>query len=85
MNLWVLFMNVKGIEDYMLDLKVIFVEYDIMIVGEVSGVLSKKVVEWINDVGYLNMIFELEYNVWEGKLGEEWLNILGYKKVMVCW
>lgn len=63
MNLWVLFMNVKGIEDYMLDLKVIFVEYDIMIVGEVSGVLSKKVVEWINDVGYLNMIFELEYNV----------------------
>lgn len=34
-------MNVKGIEDYMLDLKVIFAEYDIMTVGEASGVSSK--------------------------------------------
>ncbi|MFU1875294.1 alpha-amylase family glycosyl hydrolase, partial [Enterococcus faecium] len=38
-----------------------------------------------NDVGYLNMIFELEHNVREGKPGEERLNILGYKKVMARW
>ncbi|EGO8081336.1 alpha-glucosidase [Enterococcus faecalis] len=84
-NPWAPFMNVKGIEDYMLDLKAIFAEYDIMTVGEASGVSSKKAVEWTNDAGYLNMIFELEHNVREGKPGEERLNILGYKKVMARW
>lgn len=35
-------MNVKGIEDYMLDLKVIFAEYDIMTVGKLVAFQVKK-------------------------------------------
>ncbi|MGC3033516.1 alpha-glucosidase, partial [Enterococcus faecalis] len=60
-------------------------EYDIMTVGEASGVSSKIAVEWTKDAGYLNMIFELEHIVREGKPGKERLNILGYKKLMARW
>lgn len=84
-NPWAPFMNVKGIDAYMTELKNLFQEYPIMTVGEASGVSSKKAVDWTNDEGYINMIFELEHNVREGKPGEERINLLGFKKVLARW
>lgn len=85
MNPWAPFMNVAGIDDYMKDLQQIFNEYDVMTVGEASGVSSKKAVNWTDKDGYLDMIFELEHNVRMGKPGKERINLLGFKKVIARW
>lgn len=84
-NPWAPFMNVSGIEEYMAELKGIFARYDIMTVGEASGVSSRRAVDWTDDEGYINMIFELEHNVREGKPGAERINLLGFKKVLARW
>jgi alpha-glucosidase len=84
-NPWAPFMNVAGIDEYMKDLQHIFNEYDVMTVGEASGVSSKRAVNWTDKDGYLDMIFELEHNVRMGKPGEERINLLGFKKVIARW
>lgn len=50
-----------GIEEYLIDLKYVFEEYDIMIVGEVSGVIVEEGLEWVGKDGYFDMIFEFDY------------------------
>ncbi|SJZ65087.1 alpha-glucosidase [Pilibacter termitis] len=84
-NQWAPFMNVNGIEQYMSELKEIFSAYDILTVGEASGVTSKKARQWTNENGYINMIFELEHNHRKGVAGYEKMDILGYKKTMARW
>ncbi|EPH95215.1 alpha amylase, catalytic domain protein [Enterococcus faecalis 13-SD-W-01] len=86
-NPWAPFMNVEGIEEYMLELRDIFNEYPIMTVGEASGVSSNKASAWTcpGEKGYIDMIFELEHQVKEGKPGEERINLLGFKTVLARW
>ncbi|CAJ1189856.1 Oligo-1,6-glucosidase [Companilactobacillus paralimentarius] len=86
-NPWAPFMNVKGIDKYMTELRDIFNEYNVMTVGEASGVTSCKAINWTDPerAGYINMIFELEQNVQEGKPGEQRINPLGFKKVLARW
>jgi len=86
-NPWAPFMNVKGIDKYMAELRDIFNEYSVMTVGEASGVTSKKAINWTDPKrdGYINMIFELEQNVQEGEPGEQRINPLGFKKVLARW
>lgn len=86
-NPWAPFMNVKGIDKYMSELRDIFNEYSVMTVGEASGVTSRKAINWTDPKrdGYINMIFELEQNVQEGQLGEQRIDPLGFKKVLARW
>ena len=84
-NPWAPFMNVTGIDDYMLELQAIFDKHQAMTVGEASGVSSRAAVNWTNETGYLDMIFELEHNVRQGLPGEERINVLGFKKVLARW
>jgi len=86
-NPWAPFMNVAGIEVYMAELRDLFNEYQIMTVGEASGVTSKKAVSWTDpaQAGYLNMIFELEHNVRQADTGQPRLDVLGLKKVLARW
>lgn len=84
-NPWAPFMNVSGIENYMAELSTIFREYQVMTVGEASGVTSHEAVKWTGNHGFLDMIFELEHNVKIGNSGEEKTSIVGFKKVMQRW
>lgn len=84
-NPWAPFMNVAGIDDYMIELQEIFEKHQAMTVGEASGVSSRAAVNWTNDSGYLDMIFELEHNVRKGLPGAERINVLGFKKVLARW
>lgn len=84
-NPWAPFMNVAGIDAYMVELQAIFEKHQSMTVGEASGVSSRKAVNWTQDSGYLDMIFELEHNVREGLPGAERINVLGFKKVLARW
>lgn len=80
-NPWAPFMNVSGIETYMSELREIFRSYDIMTVGEASGVNSKKAPFWTHEEdGYIDMIFELEHQVRSGEPGQEVGDLLGFKK-----
>ncbi|APX72755.1 alpha-glucosidase [Companilactobacillus allii] len=84
---WSAFMNVKGIDNYMSEMRDIFDQYNIMTVGEASGVTSKQAPDWTdpNKKGYVNMIFELEHNVRAGEPGKERIDVLGMKKVLSRW
>lgn len=84
---WSAFMNVKGIEQYMGEMRDIFNEYNIMTVGEASGVSSKQAPDWTDPKkdGYINMIFEWEHNVRKGEPGHERIDVLGMKKVLSRW
>lgn len=83
-NPWAPFMNVSGIETYMSELREIFRSYDIMTVGEASGVNSKKAPFWTHEEdGYIDMIFELEHQVRSGEPGQEVGDLLGFKKSLV--
>lgn len=85
-NPWAPFMNVAGIETYMSELREIFRSYDIMTVGEASGVNSKKAPFWTHEEdGYIDMIFELEHQVRSGEPGQEVGDLLGFKKVLSRW
>lgn len=85
-NPWAPFMNVAGIETYMSELRDIFRSYDIMTVGEASGVNSKTAPFWTNEEdGYIDMIFELEHQVRSGEPGFESGDLLGFKKVLSRW
>ena len=86
-NPWVPFMNVEGIEHYMAELRDLFNEYQIMSVGEASGVTSKKAISWTEpkQAGYINMIFELEHNVRQDNQLRPRIDPLGLKKVLARW
>ncbi|MBU5365228.1 alpha-glucosidase [Enterococcus devriesei] len=85
-NPWAPFMNVAGIETYMAELKEIFRSYNIMTVGEASGVSSKSAALWTDpEDGYIDMIFELEHQVRTGEPGYEIGSLPGFKKVLSRW
>ena len=54
------FQNVSGIEEHLTDLKHVFEEYDIMTVGEASGVTAEEGPQWVGKDGYFDMIFEFD-------------------------
>ncbi|WP_207694834.1 alpha-glucosidase [Enterococcus sp. DIV0212c] len=70
-NQWAPFMNVTGIESYLKELKAIFNEYNVMTVGEASGVPHQEAGDWTGDNGYFNMIFELEHCERIGEIGKQ--------------
>lgn len=70
-NQWAPFMNVAGIELYLEELKAIFNEYNVMTVGEASGVPHQEATDWTGENGYFNMIFELEHCERIGTVGQQ--------------
>lgn len=70
-NQWAPFMNVAGIDTYLKELRAIFNEYNIMTVGEASGVPHQEASVWTGDNGYFNMIFELEHCQRIGEIGQQ--------------
>lgn len=84
-NQWAPFMNVTGIETYLEELKAIFNEYNVMTVGEASGVPHNKAVGWTGDNGYFNMIFELEHCQRIGEPGRQKGSIPDLKHYLNLW
>ncbi|MBO1299155.1 MULTISPECIES: glycoside hydrolase family 13 protein [unclassified Enterococcus] len=79
------FQNVSGIEDHLTELKEVFDEYDIMTVGEASGVSADEGPEWVGDNGYFDMIFEFDHiSIWKHEKDGD-LDVLGLKKSLVAW
>ncbi|ALS02617.1 glucohydrolase [Enterococcus silesiacus] len=70
-NQWAPFMNVAGIDVYLKELNAIFNEYNVMTVGEASGVPHQEAADWTGDNGYFNMIFELEHCERIGEIGQQ--------------
>ena len=84
-NQWAPFMNVSGIETYMNELKNLFDEYNVLTVGEASGVSSEEAVAWTGKDGYVNMIFELEHCGRVGELGKQKGSIPHLKETLTRW
>ncbi|MGX7150110.1 glycoside hydrolase family 13 protein [Enterococcus ureasiticus] len=84
-NQWAPFMNVAGIEAYLKELKAIFNEYNVMTVGEASGVPHQEAAAWTGDHGYFNMIFELEHCERIGEIGQQKGSILHLKHSLNQW
>lgn len=78
------FMNVPGIEVYLKQLKELFREYDIMTVGEASGVTAAEAPNWTGSDGYFNMIFEFEHiSLWNKGAAE--VDIVQLKAALTRW
>lgn len=84
-NQWAPFMNVAGIDQYMTELKAIFDDYQVLTVGEASGVSDQDAVRWTGHDGYVNMIFELEHCERIGEPGQQKGAIPHLKKTLARW
>lgn len=84
-NQWAPFMNVSGIEAYLEELKAIFNEYNVITVGEASGVPHNEAASWTGDDGYFNMIFELEHCQRIGEIGRQKGSIPDLKHYLNLW
>ncbi|WEV60368.1 alpha-glucosidase [Streptococcaceae bacterium ESL0729] len=82
---WEPFMNVRGIEEYMLKIKEIFDDYGALTVGEASGVTSKNARIWTGSKGYIDMIFELEHNAKEENNSNNKIDLKVYKETIIRW
>lgn len=79
------FQNVSGIEEHLTDLKYVFEEYDIMTVGEASGVTAEEGPEWVGKDGYFDMIFEFDHiHIWQQEK-EGQLDVLKLKHALSAW
>ncbi|MDB7088475.1 alpha-glucosidase [Enterococcus mundtii] len=79
------FQNVSGIEDHLTELKNVFDEYDIMTVGEASGVSASEGPEWVGENGYFDMIFEFDHiSIWKHEKDGE-LDVLSLKQSLSAW
>ncbi|MGM9930599.1 glycoside hydrolase family 13 protein [Pradoshia sp.] len=79
--------NQEGIHDILQELKErTFSRYDIMTVGEASGVSSENSDPWVNEeIGAFNMVFQFEHlALWE-KESETELDLAAYKAIMNKW
>lgn len=79
--------NQEGIHDILQELKErTFSRYDIMTVGEASGVSSENSDPWVNEeIGAFNMVFQFEHlALWE-KGSETELDLAAYKAIMNKW
>ncbi|MGX7172662.1 glycoside hydrolase family 13 protein [Enterococcus ratti] len=79
------FQNVSGIEEHLNELKTVFDAYNILTIGEASGVSAKEGPTWVGKEGYFDMIFEFEHlSLWkqekEGKL-----DVIKLKKALSAW
>lgn len=80
-------MNVEGIHEYLEDLKKsTFEKYDIMTVGEASGVKVEQAPLWVGEEqGKFNMIFQFEHlKLWNCETKKE-LDIRAFKKTLSKW
>lgn len=79
------FQNVSGIEDHLTELKNVFDEYDIMTVGEASGVSASEGPEWVGENGYFDMIFEFDHiSIWKHEKDGD-LDVLSLKQSLSAW
>lgn len=79
------FQNVSGIEDHLNELKTVFDDYDIMTVGEASGVSAVEGPEWVGKDGYFDMIFEFDHiSIWKHEK-EGQLDVLKLKHALSAW
>lgn len=79
------FQNVSGIEEHLNELKDVFDEYDILTVGEASGVTAEEGPEWVGPDGYFDMIFEFDHiSIWKHEKEGE-LDVLKLKKALSAW
>ncbi|MBX9041928.1 glycoside hydrolase family 13 protein [Enterococcus durans] len=79
------FQNVSGIEEHLNELKDVFDEYDILTVGEASGVTAEEGPEWVGPDGYFDMIFEFDHiSIWKHEKEGE-LDVLQLKKSLSAW
>ncbi|PZM70888.1 alpha-glucosidase, partial [Enterococcus faecium] len=79
------FQNVSGIEEHLTDLKHVFEEYDIMTVGEASGVTAEEGPQWVGKDGYFDMIFEFDHiHIWQQEK-EGQLDVLKLKLALSAW
>lgn len=79
------FQNVSGIEDHLTELKNVFDEYDIMTVGEASGVSANEGPEWVGENGYFDMIFEFDHiSIWKHEKDGD-LDVLSLKQSLSAW
>ena len=79
--------NQEGIHDILQELKErTFSRYDIMTVGEASGVSSENSDPWVNEeIGAFNMVFQFEHlALWE-KEAETELDLPAFKDIMNKW
>ncbi|PQD95464.1 glucohydrolase [Pradoshia eiseniae] len=79
--------NQEGIHDILQELKDrTFSRYDIMTVGEASGVSSENSDPWVNEeIGAFNMVFQFEHlALWE-KEAETELDLPAFKAIMNKW
>lgn len=79
------FTNVAGIDVYLTELGQIFKEYDIVTVGEASGVTAEQAPEWVGENGYFNMIFEFEHiSLWKREK-QDTIDVIALKKALSHW
>ena len=82
-----MYTNQDGIHDYLQELKAkTFSRYDIMTVGEASGVSSEDADPWVNEeTGAFDMVFQFEHlSLWE-KDTEIDLDLVSFKKILSKW
>ncbi|MFD1775589.1 glycoside hydrolase family 13 protein [Paenibacillus rhizophilus] len=80
-------MNREGIHDFLLELKEeTFDKYDIMTVGEASGVTADDADQWVSkEKGKFNMVFQFNHmHLWDKSL-ESGFDLITFKKVLTEW
>lgn len=79
------YQNITGIGEYLKELKQVFDRYDIMTVGEASGVTAEEAEDWAGHEGYFDMIFEFEHiGLWK-KQKEAQFDIRAFKQALSRW
>lgn len=79
------FMNVPGIEAHLEELRDLFKKYDIMTVGEASGVSAQQAPKWVGEEGYFNMIFEFDHISLWNKEETGKLDVVQLKNALSTW
>lgn len=84
-NIAARYQNITGIGDYLKELKQVFDSYDIMTVGEASGVTAEEAEDWAGHDGYFDMIFEFEHiGLWK-KQQDKQFDIRSFKQALSRW
>ena len=79
------YQNIQGIGTHLMELKQVFDRYDVMTVGEASGVSASEAVAWAGDEGYFDMIFEFEHiGLWKQEQ-QKAFDIPGFKQALSRW
>lgn len=78
--------NVDGIDQFLNEFcQKTIKNYDVMTVGEASGVKVEEAEEWVGEDGYFNMIFQFEFlNLWDKDTGNS-IDVRRLKEVLTKW